>query len=49
VTGYSDNPFEPKHFRREDETDDALFYTVPRQVAHIDDAARTALSAYLAG
>lgn len=42
----ADNPFRPEHFRREDEADDALFYAMPRQVAHIDDAARVALAAY---
>lgn len=44
----ADNPFGPEHFRREDEADDALFYTMPRQVAHIDDAARAALAAFFA-
>jgi len=34
----------PEHFAREDESDDALFYTEPRLVAHIDDAARAALA-----
>lgn len=29
----------PEEFRREDETDDAMFYAQPRFVTHIDDAA----------
>ncbi len=33
-------------FRREDESDDALFYSVPRLVTHIDDATITELTRY---
>ncbi len=35
----SESPFLPEHFRRQDERDDRLFYSVPRLVTHIDDAA----------
>ncbi len=41
-----DSPFKPEHFRREDETGDDLFYTTPRMVTHIDEAAIGALGAY---
>jgi len=34
-----DNPLRPEHFRRVDESDDDKFYTEPRLVTHIDDAA----------
>lgn len=37
-------PFQPDHFRRVDENDDALFYRQPRLVAHIDDHAIAALT-----
>lgn len=33
-------------FRRQDESDDALFYAVPRLVTHIDDATIAALTQY---
>jgi SAM-dependent methyltransferase len=33
-------------FRRQDESDDALFYAAPRLVTHIDDATIAALTAY---
>ncbi|MDZ4277709.1 MAG: methyltransferase domain-containing protein, partial [Dehalococcoidia bacterium] len=39
----SEAPFRPEHFRRQDERDDALFYTTPRLVTHIDDQAIAAL------
>lgn len=42
------SPFQPEHFRKFDESDDALFYAEPRFVAHIDDAAIAALSAHYA-
>jgi SAM-dependent methyltransferase len=32
-------PFGPEHFERVDEEDDAVFYTQPRFVVHIDDQA----------
>lgn len=34
-----DSPFKPSFFEREDESDDALFYALPRMVAHIDEYA----------
>lgn len=40
--------FRPEHFRRVDETDDADFYVPPRLVAHIDEAAIAALTAWYA-
>jgi SAM-dependent methyltransferase len=40
--------FEPGHFAREDETPDDEFYSIPRLVAHIDEPAIAALSAYYA-
>jgi len=36
-------PFSEEDLRREDETDDSLFYDQPRLVHHIDDKARVAL------
>ncbi len=39
----SEIPFRPEHFRRQDEGDDRLFYTVPRLVTHIDDHAIEAI------
>lgn len=44
MTGES--PLRPEHFRRADESDDDLFYTTPRLVTHIDDAAIAAVSAF---
>lgn len=38
--------FGPDHFRRADESDDAFFYSVPRLVTHIDDAAIAAATAF---
>lgn len=40
--------FEPAHFRRLDESDDALFYSEARLVTHIDEGAIAALSAHYA-
>lgn len=37
------NRLQPSHFRRTDESDDALFYSQPRFVTHIDDAAIAAI------
>ena len=37
-------PFSPDAFQREDETDDGLFYTMPRLVVHIDDHAIAAVT-----
>lgn len=39
--------FHPEYFRRDDERPDALFYTEPRLVVHIDDHAIRAIGAYL--
>lgn len=39
--------YPPELFRRQDESDDRLFYAEPRLVAHIDYAAIGAVSAYL--
>lgn len=40
------SPLRPEHFRRQDESDDALFYREPRLVTHIDDAAIDAVSRF---
>ena len=37
-------PFSPEFFEREDESNDALFYTDPRLLVHIDDQAIAAVS-----
>ncbi len=37
-------PYPPDAFERVDESDDALFYTMPRMVVHIDDHAIAAVS-----
>ena len=37
-------PFPPEFFEREDESNDALFYTEPRMVVHIDEQAIAAVS-----
>ncbi len=39
-------PLHPEHFRRLDESEDELFYEMPRQVAHIDDNAQAALAQF---
>lgn len=39
----------PEHFARQDESDDALFYTMPRMVTHIDDPAIEALTGWFRG
>ena len=43
----SPNPYPPELFRRQDESDDRLFYAEPRLVVHIDYPAIGAISAYL--
>ena len=43
----SSNPYPPELFRRQDESDDSLFYAEPRLVVHIDYPAIGAISAYL--
>lgn len=44
----SENPLRHEHFRRVDESDDALFYTEPRFVTHIDDGAIAVVRAFYA-
>ena len=39
-------PYPPELFRREDETDDRLFYAEPRLVVHIDDYAIKAIGEF---
>ena len=41
------NQIKSEYFRRVDETDDAIFYSQPRLVKHIDDHACDALTNYL--
>ena len=43
-----ENKFKPEHFAREDSGDDEMFYSLPRLVKHIDEAACTALADYYA-
>ena len=43
----SSNLYPPELFRRQDESDDSLFYTEPRLVVHIDYPAIGAISSYL--
>jgi SAM-dependent methyltransferase len=38
-----ESPFRPEHFQRVDESPDAEFYSLPRKVVHIDDAAIDAI------
>ena len=40
----TESQFTPEFFEREDESNDALFYTEPRMVVHIDDQAIAAVS-----
>ena len=35
----SEAPFQPEHFKRQDEREDSLYYTAPRLMTHIDDPA----------
>ncbi len=42
----AENPFFPEFFKREDESDDSLFYKEPRLVVHIDEHAITAIGEY---
>lgn len=44
----ADDGLSPDHFARVDESADTAFYALPRMVAHIDDAARAALTGYFA-
>ena len=41
----SESPFKPHFFKREDETPDALFYSEPRLLVHIDEHAIAATGA----
>jgi SAM-dependent methyltransferase len=43
-----DNPFIPEMFERMDDSEDALFYSFPRKVVHIDDPAIAAVGAFMA-
>lgn len=43
----ADTDLGPEHFAREDEANDALFYTRARMVTHIDEAAIAALTGWL--
>ena len=42
----AENPFLPEFFRREDESNDSLFYKEPRLLVHIDDHAIEAVGEY---
>jgi len=44
----ADHPFTPDLFARTDESDDAVFYSVPRKVVHLDEAAVAAVTAFFA-
>ncbi|MGH2632523.1 MAG: class I SAM-dependent methyltransferase [Tepidiformaceae bacterium] len=48
MTAEGESPFRPEHFQRVDESDDALFYAVPRLVTHIDDQAIAAATRFYA-
>ena len=42
----AENPFLPEFFRREDESNDSLFYREPRLLVHIDDQAIDAIGEF---
>jgi hypothetical protein len=42
-----DHPFTPDMFERMDDSDDALFYTMPRKVVHIDEPAIAAAGQFM--
>ena len=48
MTAPADHPFTPDLFERMDESDDALFYELPRKCVHIDDGAIRAVERYYA-
>lgn len=48
MTDQAEELFPPHCFARQDESDDAQFYALPRLVTHIDEAACAALSRYFA-
>ena len=41
-----EQPFQPEHFARLDDDPDPVFYSVPRKVVHIDEAAITAIKQF---
>ena len=41
-------PYKPEDFKRADESDDAIFYSVPRFTYHIDESAVQALTDFYA-
>src|SRR5262245_6622374 len=43
-----EQPFRPQHFQRVDESPDPEFYSFPRKVVHIDDAAIDAIKPFFA-
>src|SRR5918996_3902562 len=43
-----EHPFRPEHFARVDESPDPEFYSFPRKVVHIDDAAIDAIKQFFA-
>jgi hypothetical protein len=43
-----EQPFRPEHFQRVDESPDPEFYSFPRKVVHIDDAAIEAIRQFFA-
>jgi len=43
-----EQPFRPEHFQRVDESPDPEFYSFPRKVVHIDDAAIEAIKQFFA-
>lgn len=43
-----EHPFRPEHFARVDESPDPQFYSFPRKVVHIDDAAIEAVKQFFA-
>jgi SAM-dependent methyltransferase len=44
----TEHPFRPEHFQRVDENPDPEFYSFPRKVVHIDDAAIEAIKQFFA-
>ena len=46
MTLESESPFRPEFFRREDESNDSLFYKEPRLLVHIDDYAIEAIGEF---
>lgn len=48
MSAASDHPFTPELFARMDEADDAVFYSVARNVVHVDEPALTAIRGFFA-